>query len=345
MISKREKFLIGTILCFILFYFLSFFSSSSFSILSNNINQNLNNKQDTTVNLNSNQNLNKIAILLTGAPRSLCNLLPFFYSNIIEPNTIYSSKDNNKLKQYPSVFLCSVYKTKEELNCLENYVKQLGNPEIIKNYYFEEYKEEVIVKRFYNENQIKILNEGEVIEPEFPGIHFIQKNRTIGLLNYGSSLYLMHHCNLLRKQLEERENFKHDLVIRMRTDFLAEHLVPLLNFKVKPKTLYLGKAMHHGGFNDHFGFGDANTMDLYFEVYKKLREIALTNKYHNWLWGIHPETVLRHWLHNLNGVKPEEVPIYFQVIRDIQFRDHATINSWFRKPIDNLYERNRLLKP
>ncbi|KAL9644797.1 hypothetical protein ABK040_012451 [Willaertia magna] len=270
----------------------------------------------------------KVAFILTGAPRSLCSLTPFFYTHLVQPNIIYPTNLNEQIF-YPSIFLCSVYKTKEELNCLNNFISKFNN-NIIKKYYFEEYNENIIVNRFKTENEITINQ--DTIEPGFR-MYFIQNNMTKGLLNYGSSLFLMHHCNELRKELELKENFKHDLIVRLRTDFLSEHNLPFINFNLNPNTLYLGNAMHFGGLNDHFGFGDDFTMNLYFKIYKELGNLAKEV-------GMHPETLLRHWMVTKNKIDVKIEAIYFQIIRDIVYRDHPTVNTWFRLPTNNLYEKD-----
>ncbi|KAL9654081.1 hypothetical protein ABK040_011625 [Willaertia magna] len=274
-------------------------------------------------NKDLNKSSNKIAILISGAPRTLCTMISYFYSNVIQPNIV-----NDK---YPSIFFTSTYREEWEFNCIEFFISTFKP--YIAGHYYEKFSESETVKRFKYDSGFEIKK--DTITPNY-GMFFVQRNMTEGLLNYGNSLFLMYKANLLRKEYEKKTGEIHDIIIRIRSDILPEHPIPLIHFPIEEKTLYIGKAPNFEGYNDQFGFGDDFTMNLYFDVYKKLKTISETNQGHPHLRGIHPETILKHWLTDKNKVNAETVPIYFQIIRQITFRDPGLPATYMRLPEGNI---------
>ena len=116
--------------------------------------------------------------------------------------------------------------------------------------------------------------------------HVTKHNSAIPML---SQFYNMARCNELKKEKEQEENFKYDVVIRVRSDYFF--------FRSIKEDLELSKdyvcSTDHwdwlDGYTDSFAFGNSEDMDIYSSFFNYFAEYVLDD-------GIqfHPETMLKH---------------------------------------------------
>lgn len=88
-----------------------------------------------------------------------------------------------------------------------------------------------------------------------------------------SMYYSIYKANELKKDWENKNNIKFDVVYRIRSDIelLNEHDLPRKT--IQPNTLYVPANDHHGGLNDQFAFGDSPSMDLYSSCFLNIKNI------------------------------------------------------------------------
>ena len=88
--------------------------------------------------------------------------------------------------------------------------------------------------------------------------------------------YTMYKCNELKKQYEQENNFKYDLVIKIRTDIRFPHLGSLkasLQDMCKNTLWYWPKDHNEAHVvSDKFAFSTSEIMDYYSSVFTKLNE-------------------------------------------------------------------------
>lgn len=127
------------------------------------------------------------------------------------------------------------------------------DPDLSKIHYFEK---DSHIKNILIENRIT-LPERDVYEKNKRPEVFVQ-----GLLR---QLYCLKTCNNLKKQYEEENNFKYDIVIRMRPDVLLINNTSLEksaeSWDMK-NYLYTTNHDNYYGYNDRFYFSNSENMDF-----------------------------------------------------------------------------------
>lgn len=84
--------------------------------------------------------------------------------------------------------------------------------------------------------------------------------------NTKSMLRSITRSNDLKKEYERVNNFKYDVVVRVRWDLLYSEKINLHNCAEKQVYL-MDRPGGCGGINDWFAYGNSNTMDTYAKVY------------------------------------------------------------------------------
>jgi hypothetical protein len=92
-------------------------------------------------------------------------------------------------------------------------------------------------------------------------------------VNVNAMWYKRHRANLLKKQFEDINNFKYDLVISTRFDL--EILEPL-SFQLEGDNLLIPIGFDWcNGLNDLFALGNSNVMNEYFDVFNLMEYYRL----------------------------------------------------------------------
>ncbi|CAB4124317.1 hypothetical protein UFOVP49_155 [uncultured Caudovirales phage] len=104
--------------------------------------------------------------------------------------------------------------------------------------------------------------------------------------------YKVWRANSLKSYYEKLNGFKYDCVIRMRFD-LEFGSFPII--VPKKNEIYIPEGSNHrGGINDLMALGDSDTMDKHANLFCSL------NQYMNMDIGLHPESLMRSHLEQLN---------------------------------------------
>ena len=87
-------------------------------------------------------------------------------------------------------------------------------------------------------------------------------------VNVNAMWYKRYRANLLRKQFEELNNFKYDVVISSRFDL---EILETLTFELKGTELLIPIGFDWcEGLSDLFAVGNSDTMNEYFDILKKI---------------------------------------------------------------------------
>lgn len=98
-----------------------------------------------------------------------------------------------------------------------------------------------------------------------------------------SQFFSMNTADKLRREYEEKNNMKFDIVMRMRFDIDIKKPLIFENFDLNKINIpdncgydfaEIPKPGWYKGINDQFAFGPSNLMTYYFDVYEKMIEIA-----------------------------------------------------------------------
>jgi hypothetical protein len=120
---------------------------------------------------------------------------------------------------------------------------------------------------------------------------------------YYHNTYLMfkkiYLCNKYKKDYEKKNNFKYDMVIRIRPDLLISSSIPKMN--LSNKTIYLPQLSAFvykyilnifAPYTDQIAIGNSMSIDIYSNIYKYFLNILKKHK------KITPETILHNFLKN-----------------------------------------------
>jgi len=98
-------------------------------------------------------------------------------------------------------------------------------------------------------------------------------------------MYSVYMSNELKKQIEEKEQVKYDIVFRMRPDQRYYGTLEDLSL-VKEGEIRVPKHDWHYGINDRFSFAKSDTMDKYAKMYLNIQELLREKGAF-----FHPETI------------------------------------------------------
>tara|TARA_R110001606_G_scaffold34013_2_gene100848 strand:- start:1158 stop:1904 length:747 start_codon:yes stop_codon:yes gene_type:complete len=121
--------------------------------------------------------------------------------------------------------------------------------------------------------------------------------------NHQSMFYSILACNNLKTTRERIENFKYDLVIRIRPDCRVLYDVDLISIDTNfiyhrgdtpPKNVDSRVPNYPGKMNDHFAICNSKNMDIYSDCYNRLDELIRSGVPAN------PEFLLGIWIDRNN---------------------------------------------
>jgi len=120
--------------------------------------------------------------------------------------------------------------------------------------------------------------------------------------------YKIEECNNLKKSFEEENNFKYDLVLRMRSDLIIYKPLPL-DVELNSNTLYLPIYGNYAGACDQIGFGSSEVMDKYSSLFSNIEKHLMDGAY------LSPEFILKFHL-NKNNIIIKNKNIDFVIKRE-----------------------------
>ena len=134
-------------------------------------------------------------------------------------------------------------------------------------------------KRFLDSNlsdnyfaSLKRYKWGAIDNPEEPNFNIRDVNNII------SYYYSLQKVNTLKKEYEYDNDFKYDIVIKIRTDSIVHNKISYESFP-KDKIYYSGNQNQPDGMiNDWFNFGGSEAMEGFMGVFPLLRYLMLQTK-------------------------------------------------------------------
>ena len=194
----------------------------------------------------------KIALLYSGQPRHLKEAFPNHHDTFWKPNNSYQ---------------------------IDVFAHMWYDEKWIGNYFWDQYKDrgrwEADLKEFMQDNwnpKAITFEEPKEFEPEdiVPDPRFPHP-----VNNIISQFYSISQANDLKKKYEDENNFKYDVVVRLRTDeYFQRPLGPINEYNLDSINVLKEWAHVEHGINDHFAFGSSELMDKYLDVYENFVEIA-----------------------------------------------------------------------
>ena len=194
----------------------------------------------------------KIALCISGQPRNPSRGIPNIlkYLNFEFDVFYHAWWDNNSSKNYF---------TKSNAAKINDIVS-----EPVKN---------IWISWMYQYFDIKKLFLGTQINFIVPPILETRKTTYANAFNICSSLYSIHKCNELKKEYEDQNNFKYDLVIRTRLDFGFSEIINIKDFNQNIIYVPNDYGIDRYGFNDQFAIGSSFNMDIYSDAYNNIEYI------------------------------------------------------------------------
>jgi hypothetical protein len=233
--------------------------------------------------------MSKIALLYSGQPRHVKEC----YQNHLE--TFYKANPDDEIDVFAHIwydpawvgtFFWDQYKDRGRWEAdLKDFMQDNWKP---KGIVFEEPKE--------------FIPEG--IEPDSRFPHPVN--------NIISMFYSLDQVNSIKKRYEEKNGFKYDCVIRLRTDeFFKTPIGKIADYDLNSVNVLNEWAHIEYGINDHFAFGSSELMDKYLDVYTNFVEICEMGA------AINPECIV-----GFNAQVRHELPIvknnwHYKLWRDL----------------------------
>jgi hypothetical protein len=173
----------------------------------------------------------KIAICLSGFPRTMNYTYPYFKKYVID-------------KLDPDIFYFGY--EDEDHSIRTDDILKLYKPvsHVIRK--FEDSVSDEVMKE-YGTHDVKNIN--------------LAKGSPLAIL---SQYYNLFKSNELKKLYEEKHGFKYDVVYRMRTDY---YFFEKPNSEVEKQSVYIPHLWNFGGVSDSFAYGDSESMDSYSSLF------------------------------------------------------------------------------
>jgi hypothetical protein len=199
----------------------------------------------------------KIALCFSGQPRFVKETYQNYLDNLIIPNNI------------EDIFVHTWWDAEKLNEPLLTSWNDVG-------YHIKIFLESDTIEFIQNNYQPKkIITEKETFKHyigagEFGKIQITQPHIFQSMVN---SIY---KCNQLKKQYEEENNFKYDLVIRTRTDINILDKIDLSNLSLFNKLYIPGGigVLNYDSINDQFAIGNSDIMDIYSNLYLCMNEFT-----------------------------------------------------------------------
>lgn len=195
----------------------------------------------------------KVAVCLSGFPRLLDYTFPYFKKYILDPLKAdifyygYSDIENNISKEK----IIELYKPKK--------------------YFIREFNSEVEEEIWHKYGTREILNNRLSVQPP---------------MRILSQFFNLYGSNQLKKQYELENNFEYNIVIRARTDYFFYRAIDENELKIEKGHISIPDVWDFGGVSDGFAFGNSKDMDIYSNIFYKIKNYNLNGE-----CIFHPETM------------------------------------------------------
>ena len=147
------------------------------------------------------------------------------------------------------------------------------------------------IKTCYSPKKIEILNQIANMGEKYRK-YIIENGRSPNAMT--GMFYLIYKADQLRQNFETQNNFKYDVVVRVRPDLLLKENINIPN---DVNGVYIPNFGHWIGINDQFAFGDRDSMKEYANLYNCLDNICDKIDFR-------PESLLKfHLLNNKINIK------------------------------------------
>ncbi len=243
----------------------------------------------------------RVALCLSGFARQLDKTAPSLKAAIIEPwNADVFVQTWDEVVQFDG---------KKSGGANTSQIQDLLQPKSLRVLKIDEYNE-----RFEREKADMFLLPG----PTFP-VTGCPDPVLFRLKNTLSMHFMINGADNLRRDAEERDGFKYDMVIRARMDeVFFNPLYPPFAEKPEPKTIYTPDHSQWSAMCDQFACGDSESMSTYSDLYPNFQEVWTSRVFvppHTFpLCGI-PERLMLRYLRDLRGITLTTFPIHFRLER------------------------------
>jgi hypothetical protein len=202
--------------------------------------------------------MNKIAICFSGQPRFIDECYPYIKENVIQNKQV----DVFAHLWFDEDLITKPYKyggdgnwqhQRIDINSIEKF-KLNYIPVSLKVEPSKKFKNEFL-KNTYEPSLLR-YKRGSINNPKEP--NFVERD----INNIFSYYYSLNQVCLLKKEYEYTNNFKYDLVIRLRTDAIVK---TQLNYNIANNTLYYSGNQNQpdGMINDWLNYGTTDVMDSF----------------------------------------------------------------------------------
>ena len=129
------------------------------------------------------------------------------------------------------------------------------------------------------------------------------------LISYGAMCYSMNRVKKILEEYENKNNFKYDVIIRLRTDLLFRNYINIMNMSCDTINIPLIGKYLEDGMNDQFAIGNGDSMKVYLNLFENL--LQYINKKE---CTPRPESFLKYHL-TKNKININENDIQFDILR------------------------------
>jgi hypothetical protein len=193
----------------------------------------------------------KVALIFSGQFREAKHCYKGFKENILDiynPDVFISTWSNSS-----NINPAGWFGNYQKDDCTVSEIMEMYNPKSIE------------LEKFDDENYQPFKKMADKLDSKI--------NHETKTVNVNSMWYKRYRANLLRKQFEELNNFKYDVVISSRFDL--EILEPL-SFELKGNELLIPIGFDWcNGLNDLFAVGNSDTMNQYFDIFNLMEYYRL----------------------------------------------------------------------
>lgn len=112
-----------------------------------------------------------------------------------------------------------------------------------------------------------------------------RKNPETSVENSLNMFYKIMKCNELKTQYENKNNFKYDTVVRIRTD---SHFKEPIIFSEDKDKIFIPINLDFGGMCDQFAYGSSDLMNIFCDLFPNIK------RYFDEGCRFHPETLLKY---------------------------------------------------
>jgi hypothetical protein len=140
------------------------------------------------------------------------------------------------------------------------------------------------IKNYYNPLSISFHSYGQVennlihnfFKPNFDFTSIGGRYSKLNIPHHMRAFYLLYQVSQLREHFEKINNFKYDIIFRIRPDYEFNDTYKILNLSNIEKNTFYSYYHFHNDIDDQFGYSDSSTFSKYSKIFFNLERIGKT---------------------------------------------------------------------